>query len=228
MGSEVVARARTARGEVLLLRRQPDAPGAEPVLELRVNGIFVMDTEHMHTERLLAGEALAAGAKSRRVLVGVLGLGFTVAALLADSRLEQIVVAEIEPGVVDWLRQGLVPGTAGVLDDPRVDVRVGDVLAVVASSEPGSFDAVVLDVDNGPDQLVHAGNARLYQPDVLAQCLAVCADGGALVMWSAEHSPALLDRLSTVASEACHLPVAVTLQGRQTHYHLYVARPPRR
>ena len=228
MPAEVVARAQTARGEALLLRRQADGPAAGPPLELRVNGVLVMDTEHTHTEQMLAREALAACATPRRVLVGGLGLGFTVAALLADSRLDEVVVAEIEPAVVDWVRQGLVPQTAGVLDDPSVDVRIGDVLAVLASAQPGSFDAVVLDVDNGPDQLVYAANARLYQPGGLARCLAVCAADGALVVWSAEHSPGLLERLAGVASSARHVPIAVTLQGRQTHYHLYLARPPRR
>jgi len=226
--AHVVVRAPTAHGEALLLRRDAGASGSQPVLELRVNGIFVMDTEHTHAEQLLAREALAACVEPRRVLVGGLGLGFTVATLLADERVEALVVAEIEPAVIAWVRDGLVPHTAGVLDDPRVDVRASDVLDVLASSPPGSFDAVILDVDNGPDQLVHEANAWLYQSAALTRCLLACAPGGALGIWSAEHSPALLDRLSRLGSSARHVPVEVRLQGRQAHYHLYVTRPDRR
>jgi len=198
------------------------------VLELRVNGVFVMDTLHTQTEELLADQALTACPYPRRVLVGGLGLGFTVAALLRDRRVEAVVVAEIEPAVITWVRDDLVPATAGVLADPRVDVRTGDVRDVLASSAPGSFDAVILDVDNGPDQLVNAANAQLYEPETLTQCLTACAPDGALVIWSAEHSPPLLERLSRLASSARHLPRDVTLQGRKTRYHLYVARPGRR
>ena len=223
---EVVVRADTPRGETLLLRRDGDHPDS-PVLELRVNGVFVMDTLHTGTEELLAREALGRCAAPRRVLVGGLGLGFTVGVLLADRRVEAVVVAEIEPAVIGWLRDGLVPHTAGVLADPRVDLRACDVLDLLATCEPGSFDAVILDVDNGPDQLVHPTNARLYQPEALTRSLAACAAEGALVIWSAEHSPSLLKRLSQLGSSA-HLPVAVTLQGRKTHYHLYVTRPERR
>jgi len=226
--SDVVARASTPRGETLLLRRDGDHRDAPSVLELRVNGVFVMDTLHTSTEQLLAREALTGCATPRRVLVGGLGLGFTVAALLADRRVEALVVAEIEPAGIAWVRGGLVPHTAGVLDYPRVDVRASGVLDVLASSPPGSFDAVILDVDNGPDQLVHEANARLYQPAALTRCLLACAPGGALGIWSAEHSPALLDRLSRLGSSVRHVPVEVRLQGRQAQYHLYVTRPDRR
>ena len=228
MSAQVVARADSLRGETLLLRRDGDGAESAPVLELRVNGVFVMDTLHTRTEELLAHEALAACAAPRRVLVGGLGLGFTVAVLLADPRVQSVVVAEIEPAVIAWVRAGLVPHTAGVLADPRVDVRAGDVLDLLAASGPGSFDAVILDVDNGPDRLVHDTNSRLYHPEALARSLTACTRAGALVIWSAEHSPALLERLSRLGSSARHLPVDVTLQGRKTQYHLYVTRPGRR
>lgn len=227
MASEVVARSISPRGEVVLRRRGEDTPGAYPALELRVNGVFVMDTVHTQTERRLAKEALAACRCPRRVLVGGLGLGFTLSALLDDVRVRSVVVAEVEPAVVGWVGVGLVPHNSAVLVDPRVDMRVADVRDVLATARPGSFDAVVLDVDNGPDHLVHPENAGLYGENALAQSLAACTADGALLVWSADHSPSLLERLSRVGGTARHLPVPVTLQGRATSYHLYVAQPRR-
>jgi len=225
--AEVVARARSARGEIVLRRRDPPRDGASAPLELRVNGVFVMDTVHTDTEERLAREALAAVARPHRVLVGGLGLGFTLRALLGDNRVEHVTVAEMEPAVVQWVAEGLVPATAGVLDDRRVDVRVTDVRGCLAHAEPATLDAILLDVDNGPDHLVFDDNAALYGKDSLARCLACCTDDGAVVVWSASHSADLLERLSALSSSARHLPIAVSLQGRETHHHLYVAAPRR-
>ncbi len=173
-------------------------------------------------------EALRAAARPRRILVGGLGLGYTVRALLADARVERVVVAEIEPAVVRWLRRGLVPEMSGLLDDPRVDVRVLDVRKLLGATEPGGFDAVLLDVDNGPEQLVHAGNAALYGEAGLALCLSRCAVDGILAVWSAGTSSVLATSLARVAGTAWQVPLAVRLQGRETSHHAYLARPPRR
>ena len=141
---EDVARAVGERGELVLRRRGDGA------LELRVNGVFVMDDRETSSEELLASVALDAVLRPSRVLVGGLGLGYTVRALLADERVREVVVAEIEPDVVRWMRDGVVPS---VLDDPRVRVEVGDVRDVVMGQPAGSLDGILLDVDNGPDSL---------------------------------------------------------------------------
>ncbi len=122
-----LARGVSERGELVLRRRADDG-----AVELRVNGVFVMDDRETSSEELLASVALA-GAPSR-LLVGGLGLGYTVRTLLADSGVREVVVAEIEPLLVEWMRDGVVPS---VLDDPRVSVVVGDVREVVASSARG-------------------------------------------------------------------------------------------
>ncbi len=116
------------RGELVLRRREGGA------LELRVNGVFVMDDAETSSEELLASAALDAVLRPARVLVGGLGLGYTVRALLADARVESVLVAEIEPAVVQWMRDGLVPS---VLDDARVRVEVGDVRDVVLAQRVG-------------------------------------------------------------------------------------------
>ncbi|NEA32100.1 hypothetical protein [Streptomyces sp. SID13031] len=207
-----VARAGSERGEILLRRREDGA------LELRVNGVFVMDDAETSSEELLASAALDAVLRPARVLVGGLGLGYTVRALLADERVGSVLVAEIEPAVVQWMRDGLVPS---VLDDPRVRVEVGDVRDVVLAQPAGSLDGLLLDVDNGPDFLVYNENSALYESDFLGECRLRLASGGVLTVWSSSVSAALETVMGEVFG-ACEVrPVPVALQGRAETYYVY-------
>jgi spermidine synthase len=226
---EVVARAESARGEVVVRRRAGGAPG-DPIgtadgalLELRVNGVFVMDTAETGTERRLARATLAQVAQPRRVLVGGLGLGFTLAELLTDPRVEQVLVAEIEPAVVTWMRQGVLPG-GEYLADPRVRVVVADLRDLVADLAGGDHDVILLDVDNGPDFLVHEGNAALYEPGFLTRCRRLLAAQGALSVWSSTGSPALETAMREVFGDCRVDPVAVDLQGRDERYWLFTSK----
>jgi spermidine synthase len=207
-----VVRAVSERGELVLRRREGGA------LELRVNGVFVMDDQETSSEELLASAALASVRRPERVLVGGLGLGYTVRALLADERLGSVIVAEIEPELVAWMRAGLVPS---VLDDPRVSVEVGDVRAVVASSPDASLDAILLDVDNGPDFLVYKENSAIYASSFLAVCRAKLRAGGVLTVWSSSESLALGEALTAVFGGCDVHPIPVRLQGRAETYYVY-------
>jgi spermidine synthase len=215
--TEVVARAETERGEVVVRRRTGE------VLELRVNGVFVMDTAETGTERLLARATLEQVERPRRVLVGGLGLGFTVRELVADEGVEQVVVAEIEPAVVDWMCAGVLPG-GDLVTDPRVQVQVGDVRAVVARAPSQGYDVVLLDVDNGPDFLVYDANAEVYGERFLAECRRVLDDHGALSVWSSTRSDVLADALRTVFGTVEVTPFAVDLQGRAEQYWLFTSK----
>ncbi|HWL99602.1 MAG TPA: hypothetical protein VNP20_19835 [Nocardioidaceae bacterium] len=215
--TEVVARARTERGEVVVRHRAGD------VLELRVNGVFVMDTAETGSERLLARATLAQVTHPRRVLVGGLGLGFTVGELLSDERVEQVSVAEIEPAVVEWMRAGVLPG-GELLSDPRVHVRVGDVRAEVARAPAQGYDVVLLDVDNGPDFLVYDANAEVYGERFLTECRRVLDDHGALTVWSSTRSDVLEDALRRVFGMVEARPLAADLQGRDEQYWLFTSK----
>jgi spermidine synthase len=217
---ETVARATTPRGEVVLRR---DPAGA---LELRVNGVFVMDTVRTATEEALADLVLERLTHPGRLLVGGLGLGFTVRRLLADTRVRKVVVAEIEPPVADWMRDGTIPHGPAILADPRVELRVADVREVVSATEGGTLDAVLLDVDNGPDGLVHDGNAAVYDPAFLVECGHALRPGGRLAIWSATRSTALETALRATLDDVEHLPYDVDLDGRAEEYSVYVATPP--
>ena len=221
-----VARARSERGEVVLRERRE--PGRPAVVELRVNGVYVMDSAQTSTERALATTALAAVPAPGDVLVGGLGLGFTARAVLADPRVRSCTVVEIEPALVAWLRAGVVPDGPALLAEPRLHLQVGDVVDAVGAAAPGSLDLVLLDVDNGPDQLVHPANARLYDSPFLRAVRAGLRPTGYLVIWSAAETPALAAALRGVFDEVRISCEPVRLQGRDEHYWLYLGGTNRR
>ena len=120
-----IARAESPRGEVVL-RRRANGTGAD-VLELRVNGVFVMDTLETTSEIELAAQALELVEEPSTVLVGGLGLGFTLQRVLADPRVERAVVVEIEETLVQWMRDGTVPVGPALLADTRATVVNADI-----------------------------------------------------------------------------------------------------
>jgi spermidine synthase len=204
----------------VVVRRRDDG-----ALELRVNGVFVMDDVETSSERLLARSALDAGA--RTVLVGGLGLGFTTRELLGSPDVESVVVAELHGEIVDLMRDGTIPGD-DLLADPRLDVVVGDVREVVEAQSPGSLDAIVLDVDNGPDFLVHDSNEQVYRGEFVATCAERLGDDGLLSIWSMADSVALRQRLGEHFEKVRTEPVDVRLQGRDERYWILAGRRPRR
>ena len=213
-----VARAPTPHGEVALRRR-----GA--VLELVVDGTFAMDTVDTSTEVALAQRALGRHRSPQRVLVGGLGLGMTVRAVLGDARVRHVDVVELAGPLVGWARRGLAPELAG-LEGERCTLHVADVLDVLAGTAPvnGPWDAVLLDVDNGPDFLVHPSNAPLYTASGLATARSVLRPGGLLVVWSSHRAPALLRALAEVAADGDEVTedvVPVEREGRSFRYALY-------
>ncbi len=219
MSGDEVARAVTPRGEVVLLDRGS-------ALELRVNGVFVMDTRETSTERALATRALAACDYPRRVLVGGLGLGFTASALLADDRVARVDVVEIEEPLVGWMRDGAVPHGPALLADERLRVLVADVRDAITAASAASYDLVLLDVDNGPGYLVHDANAAVYASPFLEEVRRVLAPGGVAVIWSADEAPELLAALREVFGRAEETALPVDLQGRDERYLLYLAAVP--
>lgn len=190
------------------LRRREDG-----AVELRVNGVFVMDDLETSSERLLADLALRAGA--RDVLVGGLGLGFTARTLL-EGGARRVLVAELEPEVVQWFTDGRI--APGLVSDPRCEVVLGDVVDVVAAQPRGSWDAVLLDVDNGPDFLVHEANAAIYTPTFLQQCREALRPGGLVALWSMNRSDALVGALAAHFDNVGEVAIEVNLQGRPETY----------
>ncbi|MFC7494452.1 MULTISPECIES: spermidine synthase [unclassified Nocardioides] len=217
-----IARAETERGELVLRERRDDT--APSVIELRANGVFVMDTLETSTEQALAEAALAQVADPKAVAVGGLGLGFTMHAVLADSRVEKCAVVEIEQALADWMRDGTIPHGPAMLADERVRIVVADIAVAIDEAPPASYDLVLLDVDNGPGYLVHEANAALYREPFLRAARAVLRPGGALAIWSAAEAPELVETLDAVFDSAEGHRHDVLLQDRDEEYWLYVAR----
>lgn len=184
-------------------------PGDAGELRLKQRGseysIMLGSTELMNSRLSGSEEALAAlsceriaGRKNPGMLVGGLGMGFTLRAALAllpqDAR---VVVAELVPGVVEWARGPLADLHGGALDDPRVDIHLGDVGALIRSKK-AAYDAILLDVDNGPDGLTRSSNDNLYSHDGLRTAKTALRPNGVLAVWSSAPDRAFTRRLREV------------------------------
>jgi spermidine synthase len=215
----VLARAEGPHGETVLRRRGD-------VTELVVNGVFAMDTEETTTEAALATLTLERlpGDGPLRVCVGGLGLGVTARTLLADPRVGRLDVVELDAALAGWVRAGLVPGTEGLLADDRVRLHVGDVAAVVPTLGAAALDAVLLDVDNGPEFLVHDANAPLYEPGFLARAAGTLRAGGVLAVWSAEPSPALAAAMTAACGPCEEVTLPVRRGRHEFAYAVYLSR----
>ena len=178
----VLDRVTTPRGELVLRR-------VDGAFEVISNGVFLMDTRDGRSERALVRAAVARNPEARRLLVGGLGVGFSLLEAVASLGLTGIDVVEIEPVLVGWHETHLRELTGSALHDPRVEVLQRDVRDHLRAS-PGRYDIVCLDVDNGPGWTVTEDNAELYGADGLATCVEALVPGGVLAVWSAHRSPA--------------------------------------
>jgi spermidine synthase len=176
---KIVDRAHAPDGtEVVLARR-----GEEWVI--RTGGLVHMSSRMHGSEEALATLALGKLAIRRTILIGGLGLGFTLRAVLDRVPLEaRVIVADLVPELATWNR-GPVAHLAGrCLDDARVRLQIGDVAGRIAEATK-AFDAILLDVDNGPSSVVHGGKGRLYGKEGARACLGALKPGGVLAVWSA-------------------------------------------
>lgn len=160
--------------------------------EIIANGVFLMDTRNGESERLLVRAAADRMPAGGTMLVGGLGVGFSLRAALAHPSVGSVVVVEREQAVIDWNQSVL--GNAELLADPRVLVVRADLLAWLP--EAGRFAALCLDIDNGPEWTVDDGNAALYGPAGMSMLAAALAPDGVLAVWSAAAAPAFVGRLA--------------------------------
>lgn len=189
---------------------------------VRVRGELLMSSRVSGSEEALAKLALAGRASDTapHVLVGGLGIGFTLRAVLDElGPSARVDVLELLEAVVDWNRGPLAAHAGQPLDDPRVTVVVGDVLAHLAAVNQ-RYDAMVLDVDNGPEAFTVRANGRLYTPAGLATLRAALRPGGVMVLWSAFRSPDFERRLRgagfSVTTETVRARGAVRKGARHT------------
>ncbi|MCW1935053.1 spermidine synthase [Pararhodobacter zhoushanensis] len=186
-----LAHARTAAGDDILLRQRGD------LFEIRYNGIELMSNLNHQSEDQLALRAMRrTGFRPRKILIGGLGLGYTLRAVL-DLALPQaeVTVCELIADVAAWNRGPLAPLAGHPLDDPRTTLLIEDVQAHLAQAD-GVYDLILLDTDNGPDFLVRAQNTDLYADSGLVAVARALSPSGLVAFWSATASTAFEDRLA--------------------------------
>jgi spermidine synthase len=173
-------------GEVVLRARGDD-------FEIIANGCFLMDTSDGRSERLLVDAALSAlpaGRPDPAVLIGGLGVGFSLVRAASQERWGLIAVVEREQAIVDWHLQGPLDRISGAaLADPRTGIIRADLVEYLRTTTE-RYDALCLDIDNGPDWTVTDDNGSLYSATGLATCRARLNPGGVLAIWSAQPSAA--------------------------------------
>ena len=229
----IIARAESIGGEVVL-RRRPTAAG--PVDELIVNGAFAMDSAETGSERELGRTAKDA----HQVLLGGLGLGYTADEVLTSS-VRRLDIVECEDALIEWAKLGATEVLQRVASDPRVRFHAGDIADVLDDrpraraaeafhrrSRPvtpvGPWDAILLDVDNGPDFLIHPQNSDLYTGPLLAAAYRQLTPGGVLAIWCQGIAPPLEFALRQLG-EAVGVRRLDAIRGaRHLEYVIYTLR----
>jgi spermidine synthase len=207
-------------GQLRLVRRGADYSimlGANELMNSRLSG-----SEEALAE--IACRKIEAAARAR-LLIGGLGMGFTLRAALAalGERDAEIVVAELVPAVVRWARGPMAELHRGSLDDPRVRIAEGDVAELIPE---GEWNAILLDVDNGPNALTQEKNARLYDAAGLARARTALRKGGVLAIWSAAPDRSFSGRLRDVPFEVEEVVARARGGGSGARHHLWFAKRP--
>ena len=205
-------------GELRLMRR-----GAE--FSIRLGSDELMNSRLSATEQALATiacEKIRTGKRANeqpRILIGGLGMGFTLrAALTVLGKQARIVVAELVPAVVAWGRGPMAKLSGDSLSDPRVRIHEGDVGDLIRSGR-SDYDAILLDVDNGPQWMTRKANDRLYDLKGLHAAHAALRRGGVLAVWSSRPDPKFTQRLRKTGFDVTENPVrAKGPQGGAQHF----------
>jgi len=203
---KTLATVATAEG-ALELRRRGDG-----VFLIVIAGRVLMTSNDRRSEQALATLACQGLAAPRpRVLIGGLGMGYTVrAALDVLPAAAELVVAELTPEIEAWCRGPLAPLTGGALDDPRVRVVIGDVARAIAGAPNGHYHAILLDLYEGPHAATQRTDDPFYGKAALAASRAALAAGGVLAVWSEDPDEAFARRLATAGFEVEVLQNAAT------------------
>lgn len=187
----------------------------------------LMNSRMSSSEIVLAGIACERlkGRRGPRLLIGGYGMGFTLRAALAGlDKDARVTVAELVPQVLDWARGPMAELTAGCLDDPRVAIHAGDVGEAIAKAD-AAFDAILLDVDNGPDGLSRAANDRLYTVRGLEAARRALKPGGMLAVWSAAPSKAFTGALQRAGFQVEEVQARAN-KGKGVRHTIWVATKP--
>ncbi len=209
-----------------------EVPGGPPLRLVRHGRDFIimLDRNELMSSRM-SGSEVALGtmtlARLRtdapHVLIGGYGMGFTLRAVLAAVSADaRVTVAELVPGVIEWARGPMAELADGCMDDPRVALEIADVGAVIAAGK-GAYDAILLDVDNGPDGLTRDANDGLYTARGLERARAALRPGGVLAVWSAGADAAFTKRLKLAGFAVDEVKVRARENGKGPTHTIWFA-----
>lgn len=210
-------------------------PGGEDLRLFRRGDDFmiVLDRNELMNSRMSGSEEALAEMTCTRLrtvdtahlLIGGYGMGFTLRAALAALDVDaRVTIAELVPEIIAWARGPMASLAAGCLDDPRVDIIERDVAHVI-DAQQGCYDAILLDVDNGPDGIVHPGNDRLYSLTGLAAAKAALKPGGILAVWSAAPDAVFARRLNDAGFRVEEVVVRARSNGKGPRHIIWFAQP---
>jgi spermidine synthase len=222
----IIERATTPRGELQLQQRLRPAE-ENPVYEIIFNGVFLMASYNERSEKALATlaiEPLASVREDFRVLIGGLGMGYTLRAALDFEEVQIVEVVEIEEHIIRWARGVCSELNGSACSDPRVRLMKMDFGDYLSRTEK-TYDAIILDVDNGPTWLVLETNRRLYERQTLIRIRDLLHSGGVFTVWAAEKSKAFERRLEKVFERAETITVKDSdIRDQPTDYFIYRAQ----
>lgn len=187
----------------------------------------LMSTRKWGSEEALATQSFERIRHARRphMLIGGYGMGFTLrAALKVLPQDARVTVVELVPEIIEWARGPMAEVAQGCLDDPRVTLIEADVAPFIAAAQ-GDYDAILLDVDNGPDGLVRADNDVLYSAAGLRSARTALTPEGVLAIWSAGPDPAFTRRLQKNGFAVEEVKVAARSNGKGPKHVIWFASP---
>ncbi|HYT92434.1 MAG TPA: hypothetical protein VEL76_27210 [Gemmataceae bacterium] len=212
-------------------------PGTDDELRLMRRGkefSIMLGTNELMNSRLSGSEAALATLAAKKIekvakphlLIGGLGMGFTLRAALGVLGSEaQIVVAELVPSVIAWARGPMAEIFGESLTDLRVSIRETDVTEIIRSQR-STFDAILLDVDNGPEGLTRKANDALYSLTGLQAAHAALRPGGVLAVWSSGPNPAFAKRLRSAGFDVNEVNIRATGRGGGARHVIWIANKP--
>jgi spermidine synthase len=210
-----------------------EVPGGPPLRLFKRGADFmiVLDRNELMSTRMSGSEVALGtmtcdrltGRAAPRLLIGGYGMGFTLRAVLGRLGPDaQVVVAELVPGIIEWARGPMAALTDGCLDDPRVTLDMGDVADAIRSGS--GYDAILLDVDNGPDGLTRPANDGIYTARGLAAAKRALRPGGILAVWSAAPDAAFARRLGQAGFAVDEVRVKARDNGKGASHVIWFAR----
>ncbi len=218
---------------VISLRRRHEPVVGHDVYEVKIDDEFLMSSLFTVVETELAHLGLArVEGDGLQVLVGGLGLGYTLRAALEDDRVEQVQVIEAVAAVIDWHDRDLLPDTVGLAADPRCELHHGDFFALVAAGDTPrtAYDVVLLDIDHSPQHLLHPSHAAFYSSSGLLRLAGLIVPGGIFGLWSDDPPDSTFESAlgaAFVDIETHVVTFANPLTGGESASTVYVARAPR-